>query len=192
MIAPNGTDSMTYDNGQLQTIDNPIGGITTITRDSDGKIASQISPVGCRTSFAWTAGGIEKVETPKGGRTTFGYQEQNNKVQALQKIIFPDGSRYTFVYDTTKGLVKGSIDQLGCRTTLLWDGYKRKAVIDPLGNRTTYGYDGAHVKSVTNPLENVSTWTYNANKCWSTSVESLPLISCASTNNGNRKHWLTR
>ena len=87
------------------------------------------------------------VNDARGVRTSFTYQMGNNAAYFLagvQKTGFNSGTgigQYSYFYNSNNQ-VKAVVDELGNRSTLVWDSLgNRIAVVDPYNKRTSYVYD---------------------------------------------------
>ena len=111
----------------------------------------------------------QAIADPRGVRTTFTYQLQNNGaylVSGIQKTGYNSGTgkgQYAFAYNSNNQ-VKAVVDEVGNRSTFVWDSFgNRAAVIDPFGQRTSYIYDSmGRLSAVRNALNQRATQTYDS------------------------------
>jgi YD repeat-containing protein len=127
--------------GNQTIVKDPRGLQTTLSFTRDQNVSRVLDTAGQRTSYTWSAGRVRSVQDPRGKITTFTYATMTDGTQRLQQIITPVAGRFSYTYNANN-LLTGLMDQLGRRSTLLWDGNgNRTAVINSLGQRTSYRYD---------------------------------------------------
>ena len=113
-------------------------------------------------------GQTQAIKDPRGVRTSFTYQLQNNGaylVSGIQKTGYNSGTgqgQYAFLYNSNNQ-VKAVVDEIGNRSTFVWDSLgNRSAVIDPFGQRTSYIYDSmGRLSAVRNALGQRATQTFD-------------------------------
>ncbi len=110
----------------------------------------------------WSGWDMISVEDPRGWRTSYTYHEMPDKSKRIEAVEFPNGGRYSYVYSGWQ--VVGLVDQLGHRSTLVWDGdpAMRTAVVDALGHRTSYSYSGGQITAIANRLGQRTTNVYDS------------------------------
>ena len=79
ITTPAGTIQLTYDQGDLATITDPLGKITTRFTDPGGRLISVTSPMGRRTRYEWDPlNQLTKITDPLGGTTQLTYDPNGN------------------------------------------------------------------------------------------------------------------
>ena len=90
-----------YANGDLQTVTNALGHVTTLSNyDAHGKPGHITDPNGLVTTLTYTPRGWLKTRTVGGLTTTFDY----DKVGQLKKVTLPDASFIAYEYDAAHRL----------------------------------------------------------------------------------------
>ena len=98
-----------------------------------------INAVDIRTTATWLLNQLQTYTDGNGHRTSLSYTTLADNTQRVQAIEYPNGGRFTYLFDGAQ--VSGLVDELGNRSTLLWDGGgNRIGVINALNERTTYLY----------------------------------------------------
>ena len=108
--------------GNVQTITNPLGHVTTFTAyDANGRPLSITDPNGTVTALTYHPRGWLTSRTVGGEQTTYDY----DGVGQLTKVTLPDGSYVQYTYDGAH------------RLTQIQDGLGNKVVytLDAMGNR---------------------------------------------------------
>ncbi len=171
--------------GQVYTVTNPAGHVTTFNTYSADARPTQITDAnGVVTTLAYKPRGWLESRTVGGETTTYDYDTMGN----LTRVMLPDASWVGYAYDAAAALVavednlgnsiEYELDVLGNRVqeavfdpqgtlkkTLqrLYDGFNRlEKDLGALGQATRYaryGYDS--VTTVTDPLNRVTTNTYD-------------------------------
>lgn len=79
ITTPAGTIQLPYDQGDLATITDPLGKITTRFTDPGGRLISVTSPMGRRTRYEWDPlNQLTKITDPLGGTTQLTYDPNGN------------------------------------------------------------------------------------------------------------------
>ena len=172
--------------GNVRTITNPAGHVTTVTAyDASGRPLSITDPNGLVTTLAYDARG--RLTSRQVGVERTGYLYDG--VGQLTQVTLPDGSYLQYTYDGAHRLTQIS-DGLGNRIVYTLDNMGNRLeeqVYDPddnltqarsrtydalnrlredlgaLGQTTTYGHDNnGNLTSVTDPLLHPTTNTYDA------------------------------
>ena len=156
------------------TITNPRNALSTITFQTTPASTYIITdPFGNQSlnipDRSGLTGQTQAIQDPRGGRTSFTYQLQNNgsyRVTGIQKPTYNSGTgrgQYSFLYNNSNQ-VKAVLDEMGNRSTFVWDSFgNRAAVIDPFGKRTSYIYDSmGRLSAVHNALGQRATQTYDS------------------------------
>ncbi|MBR3222218.1 MAG: RHS repeat protein [Kiritimatiellae bacterium] len=136
-IADNCGNSLTFTwNGtKLQKISHTDGQSLTFAYSS-GLLASVTDDCGRKTTYAYSNSLLTEVTTPDGLVTSYEYRSADGTAaaRALSRIIYPDGTKREFAYDTSSGLV----------TVITANGGKEKTSISRNeGIVTLTGPDGA-------------------------------------------------
>ena len=121
--------------GNVATITNPLGHVTTYTAyDLNGRPTSITDPNGMVTSLTYSPRGWLTSRTVGGESTTYTY----DAVGQLIKVLQPDGSYVQYTYDAAHRLI-GLQDALGNRIAYTLDGVGNRTkedVFDPSGALT--------------------------------------------------------
>jgi len=176
--------------GDLATVTNAVGHVTTITNyDLNGRPLSITDPNGIVTTLTYWPRGWLKTRTVNGVQiTSYDY----DGVGQLTKVTLPDGSYLAYTYDAAHRLtditdkagnsIHYTLDAMGNRTqedtkdpsnaikktrSRVYDGLNRlyQAIggTNPSTQITQYGYDNnGNLKTVTDPLSHVTTNNYDA------------------------------
>jgi YD repeat-containing protein len=153
---------------------NPLGVRTTFPINAMAMVplSSSVDPFGNTTNYK--LGGsysqlLMSVKDARGVRTSFTYQVTNNGayfLSGVQKTGFNSGTgigQYSYFYNSNNQ-VKAVVDELGNRSTLVWDSLgNRIAVVDPYNQRTSYIYDSmGRLTAVRNALGQRATQLYDS------------------------------
>lgn len=180
------TSSFSYDGlGNLIAVTNPLGHVWHITAyDAYGRPLSVEDPNGLATTYAYDARG-RVVQVTVGDRIT---RYRYDGVGDLSRLVFPDGTMRTYLYDRAHRLVS-TVDAVGDKTKTYYDAMGNvikgeladaSGVVvqtssfsyDPLGRLvqamdangqvTLYTYDAiGRLLSVTDPLGHVTQYAYD-------------------------------
>ncbi|HEY3489022.1 MAG TPA: RHS repeat-associated core domain-containing protein [Candidatus Deferrimicrobiaceae bacterium] len=135
--------NLTYDPayGDLTAITDPAGRVTTLNYNSDNRLAHVIAP---------------------GGRV-FAFEYDDAFRDHLQRIVAPDNSASTFIYDPTWGRMQTRTDPLNNTTTYQYDDQGRvNYSLDPEGGEKRIVYDSASaISTVTEKDGGVWYWRYD-------------------------------
>lgn len=184
-----GTSAGYYTLGDLATVTNAMGQVTTISRyDASGRPLEFTDPNGLVTTLTYDPRGRLKTRTVGSQLTTYDY----DGVGQLIKVTSPDGSYLNYTYDAAHRLtdvidnlgnkVHYTLDLMGNRTaestydpasvltrarTRVYDSLNRlqKEIggTNPSLQVTQYGYDNnGNLRSITDPLNHVTTNSYDA------------------------------
>ena len=109
--------------GQLATITDRDGNVTTYAYNASGDLLSVTNPVGQVTTFAYTGSHITAITDPAGRVTQLAYDAAGNLVM----ITNPDGSHTEYQYDAEHHLI-GETDPLGNQGHDIYDAFGRAAM----------------------------------------------------------------
>jgi RHS repeat-associated protein len=150
-----GKINFTYDalNRVVKETPPSLGGLLTYTYDAVGNLTS-VSDDGGTTRYEYDkVNMVTAVTDPKGQKTTFGYDEDQNTLRTETRypngvkigIQYDDSSRITEV-KTTKTASGEVLNRFayGYQSAAGLDTNLRQHVTDKDGNKTTYSYDGVN------------------------------------------------
>src|SRR5207249_4598274 len=113
--------SLSYPSATKTVMSDPRGYRVTQVFNSSGFLLSAINGAGMRTTHGYDSNNyLTFVQDGLGHRVSFGYVTTANHVSQLAAIRTSLGSRFSYLYDGNSR-VRAVIDQLGNRSTLLWD-----------------------------------------------------------------------
>jgi RHS repeat-associated protein len=147
----------------------PLNCRTTLIMGWDGQsrilptLRSMVDAHGGRTTYTWSGHKLVEQRSPLGHRTTFTHLTTSKGATVLGSVERACG-KYSFRLGANDR-VDAAINELGARTSLVYDGSgRRSAEINALARRTTFGYStSGQVKSVKNGLGYVVTFAYGSN-----------------------------
>lgn len=171
----------TYENGEIKTIEDSFGNVTTFDYDENGHLVNTVDALLAQTKLSVSPFGAVTATTDAYGNTkSFTLSPFDKPI----KVTDEDGNVATNEYDERQ-LLKASIDNKGNRTEFFYDKEERlvKTVFpdgtfteseydktgkllsttDALGNKTSFSYDAnGNVVKETDKEGNETTFTYNA------------------------------
>ncbi len=162
---PNGKRStFNYAGGQLTSITDTKGDVTTVQWSPAGRVTNITDAVGREVSFAYDASGehLESVSSAQ-GTTRFTYTGGASAASrhAVASIAFPDGTHQYYEYDS-QGRITRAYRDGGQEATVYgygsWYSTRGAAYVQPSGGGTTwiyYGADGNIAKIVGPSQENL-------------------------------------
>ena len=152
---------------------NPRGGRTTLTNGSTGSFLTSVDPLGNQVTYKWDpySARLSQVIDARRVRFTYAYQSFSTGVYSVSEVRKPGYTfnytsgkwQYAFAYDSNNR-VRGMVDELGNRSTLVWDANgNRIAVVDPYLRRTSFAYDSmGRLVATQNALGQRATQLYDA------------------------------
>jgi YD repeat-containing protein len=164
------THTQTFSLPLVKWIINPRGGRTTFQNTTSPFIS--IDPFGNQTKYKWDGSFTQQllaVTDARGVKTSFTYQSLSTgvySVAGIQKTGSNSGTgqgQYSYLYNSNNQ-VKALVDELGNRSTLVWDSLgNRIAVVDPFNQRTSYIFDSmGRLTAVQNALGKRATQLYDS------------------------------
>ncbi|MCA9815504.1 MAG: hypothetical protein KC652_10355 [Cyanobacteria bacterium HKST-UBA01] len=154
--------SFTYNSaGQVLTITDAKGGVTTNTYDTDGYLTQIDGPLsGSNDVTTFTYDGFGRVETitdSEGMTVTYEYDDFNRPT----KTTFDDGSYSQTIYDRLDAVL--TRDRIGRWTQQSYDSLQQVAyTIDPLGRKTSFKWcTCGSLSALTDAAGNVTRWQHD-------------------------------
>jgi len=153
--------SFTYEPafGNVETIEDPMGNLSTFEYDVTGSLKARVNPEGDRLEFGYDGGGAPTTVTDGLGRTTtYAYDAAGN----VTSIRDPLGNTATFEHDAGSRLVK-AIDPNGAVTRWFHDALNRvKQIVEPSGGVSTFTYNSkGNLLVFQDARGNTTTYTYD-------------------------------
>src|SRR5262249_14603248 len=132
--------------GQIATVTDPNGGVTTWNYDASGRLSS-ITNANSQTQASYTYDSADRVQTftdSEGYTVTYAY----DAIDRITSITYPDGTTDLYDYSFQSGPLLGT------------QSLEMRKHTDRLGRVTTYGFDAEHhLTSVTEPTSGTATRT---------------------------------
>ncbi|MEV6583754.1 RHS repeat-associated core domain-containing protein [Streptomyces sp. NPDC051582] len=166
---PDFTTTYEYDAaGRLTGVIDPKGRLTRRKYDDAGNLLSVTNASGQVTSYAYDAAGrVTSTQDPAGNQTAITY----NSMGQISSRVNADGGKYTYAYDKAGRLIqmitpRGNVSG-GNPASFSWSyGYDKvgnqTSATDPAGKTTTTTYDAENRPvSVTDPLGRVTKKKYD-------------------------------
>ncbi|MFE7545757.1 RHS repeat-associated core domain-containing protein [Streptomyces platensis] len=161
-----------YDeSGNLRTVTDVAGKITTFTYDAANRLTDVKDPAGHTVHTTYDAmGNVASRTDATGGKTTYTYDKAGRPLTMTSprgNVSGADASKYTWRY---------GYDKVGNQAT----------VTDPLGNTTKTGYDAEHRPiTVTDPLGRVRRTEYDGEGNVTKTIDALskPTVNSYDDNN---------
>ncbi|MBI2526320.1 MAG: Ig-like domain-containing protein [Candidatus Rokubacteria bacterium] len=180
ITTPAGTTQLGYDLGDLVTITDPLGRITTRFTDLAGRLVSVTDSRGGQTRYAYDAlNRLTSLTDALGGVTQFSYDPNGNLLAVTDARGSVTGYSYdsmdrvatrtdpllrveSYQYDLAGNLTQVT-DRKGQVTTVSYDALNRRTSATYADASTTsYGYDaGNRLRTVTDSLAGTLTLTYD-------------------------------
>jgi RHS repeat-associated protein len=172
--------SLTWTNGVLTGITDPLNQVIALTRDTHGNLTETTDPRNATWKTVRTydsLGRVLSVTDARGGVTRYTYDEAGNMRTSTQEIPSLPSVVNTYTYDANGNLAT-HIDPLLTQTTYSYDIGNRisaiSRVVSGVTTTRTMGYDNAsRLVSVTNENNNTSTRSFDA--AGRVIAEALPL-----------------
>jgi RHS repeat-associated protein len=137
----------------------PVSDTTASSYNSVGEVISVTDPNGHVTSYAYDGdGNVIQVTDPKGNVTQYTYNGNNQQI----KVTRPGGSTRSMSYDADGNLV-AETDPGGNVTRYTYDALNRvTSMTNALGKTISYGYDAVGNRtSLTDPSGAATSFSYN-------------------------------
>jgi RHS repeat-associated protein len=151
-----------YDSlGNLATITNAVGSVTTLAYDGVGRLVGVTDPKGSTGSAQYDAAGrLVRITDPLGNPTAFAY----DAVGQLVRAVDAKGQASGYAYDSNGNLTEVT-DALGHITRYVYDAVNsRTGFTDANNHATSYAFDPLNrLVTVTDPLGNVNRYEYDRN-----------------------------
>jgi RHS repeat-associated protein len=144
--------TLTYQNGLLAQITDPVGRQLGISYDASSRITQVQDPIGRILTYQYDAGGNLAAFVDAAGSTTSYTYDANHQ---LLTATDPKGNVFVSnTYDSTKRVVTAQSDALGNVSRFEYDDENRiTTIIDPLGNKTVHYHDSRNrLTKVVDPL----------------------------------------
>jgi RHS repeat-associated protein len=158
-----GTKSTTYfATGQVKTVTDELGHITTYGLDNAGRLTSVTNPGGDVESYGYDAANHRATVT--NGRNKVRTYTFTNRGD-VTSLTLPDSSVESWAYDGS-GHATAYTNPLSQTIYYTFDDAGRQTGVDyPSGTDTTFGYDNADRRTSMVDLTGTTTWAYdNANR----------------------------
>ncbi len=157
--------SFSYENNNLIRITDPISNQTHLTYNEQGQVQTVTSPKGGITHYYYTLNSAEPtdVNCRRGVPITEPVSDGITCRSGLPVLIItPEGTRYQLGYDQVGSLVNIT-DGENHRTTLGYDGINRLVyIVSPLGQMVNVTYDSRNnIKTITDAFRSTSTRYYD-------------------------------
>jgi len=152
------TTKMTYVDGCLSSRTDPMGKVTNIRCDPQGRVVQVTDPLGHTASLNYVGGDLRSATDALGRLMTFNVDAQGQVISASD----PLGNTVSNTYDSN-GRIKTQLDTRGQMTSYGYDNEGHvMSVTLPSNGTITYQYDARYrVKSRTDALNQVESWTYD-------------------------------
>ena len=188
--------------GNLISVTDPNGNVTTYVYDDFGRMLSQASPVTGTTTYGYDrAGNLLSTTDANGATTVRTYDPLNRVLTATSSRTDLDTEAVVYTYDTAAegGFGVGRLSQLGAPAISTIYTYERRGLLtatddgdfvvtygyDADGNRTSLGYPSGQVVSYSYDFAGRPVAASSASKLFVTSASYLPFGPLASMTYGN-------
>jgi RHS repeat-associated protein len=155
------TVALTYQDGNLLTVTDPVGRQVQFTYDTAGRVTHLEDPLGRIISFTYdTNGDLVSSIDALGNATTYTYDANHQMLTATD----PKGNVFvTNTYDDAKRVVTAQSDALGNVSQFSYDEQEHLTTItDPLGNQTVHHHDNRNrLVKIVDPQRNEINMEYD-------------------------------
>jgi RHS repeat-associated protein len=155
------TISLTYQStfSQLASFTDPLGNITTLSRDNVGNLIAITDPLGHQATFTYNQQGLPVSEVDALGNTRQFAYSGGDEVG----ITDPLGNTITRFVDNA-GRILSVTDTLGHTTHFSYNALDQiLQITDPFQNTTVLGYDAmGNLLGLTDALNHAATWSYDS------------------------------
>jgi RHS repeat-associated protein len=177
---------------QPTTITTPLGYVTTVTYNPNGRLASikdALLPTGNTTSFTYDIyGNLWTATPPTGGATTLTYDAQGFRCATMADGNAPANTK-TIAWDNNDrltGITYNSVTGTPSYTNT-YDAFGQTGFTDELGNSSTVTRDElGFITALTDPLEHVTQKEYDADSRPSKTIDPLGRATSTSYDNAGR------
>src|SRR5207249_6354054 len=126
------TTTLSYANGLLSSVTDPVGRQLTFSYSPDGKLTKVTDPIGRAVSFSYgTSGDLATATDVGGGQTQFSYDSTHR----MLTMTDPSGGVLRNTYDST-GRVAQQTDPMGRTTKFSYITGVQTTITDPRGSVT--------------------------------------------------------
>lgn len=156
--------SFSYTNGNLTTVTDPAGHITTLTYDADNHLSNIIDPAGNWYILTYSNNTLASVINPDGGQWSYSYA---GNIFMLSKTD-PQGNTTTYGYDDQRRVIYAT-DPEGKTRSIAYpqgsDTAKTTTFTEKDGGVWQYRYDtqAGTLLSKTDPQGGITSYTYDVN-----------------------------
>ena len=156
----------TYINGNLATVTDPSGRMTTLTYDPNNHIIAITDPAGTTRTFSYSNSMLTGVTTPDPllGSLNWSYTYDNGGFMLAKAD--PNGNTTSYTYDADHRIVSAVNPEGQTKTIIYSSGDKTSQMIESDGGVWTYKYDtslGVLFQKI-DPNGNSTSHTYDLNK----------------------------
>jgi RHS repeat-associated protein len=151
---------LTYDDdGNLESVEDPLSHETTVTMNPDGQVASVTDPLSHTWQFGYVGGDLASTTDPL-SRTQTRFVDAGGRVVATTDPL----GRMTQTVSDKLNRVTSVADARGAQTAFAYDANSNLAALtDALSHTTAYAYDDDdRVETRTDPLTNDDMYGYDA------------------------------
>ncbi len=147
--------TLTYTDDDLTTITHSNGQSITLEYNAAGRIIQATDPAGRVVAYQYDAAfeQLVSVVEPGGMTTAYAYHPADGtpSARALTAITFPDGTHYSYDYDSQGRLNREWGDQDAGETSYAYDSQGKVTITDALGNKSYFwsGPKGALLQAQT-------------------------------------------
>ncbi len=153
------TVSFSYESGRVRSMSDAAGKVWEFERDSLGRLAATMTPVGARIEYDYDPlGRVTSITNELGAKTSLTY----DGVDQVSKVERADDTSIEFKYDDAGRLLR-TIDPLNRTTGRSYDSRGRLVgVRDAANGSTRFGYDSlSRLERLTDAKGRTTRFTYN-------------------------------